>query len=126
MDPFLLTDWTTIAGTGSSSVTQPSTQWLDLPDYEDAVFFLEVKEITGSVTLAYETGPTCEDRLFVPTIPAFTLAAGRQVDRSLFSTGGFPLCRYLRWKLSGAGTPGWDCTFRIWIAAYTFGRDDAF
>lgn len=126
MDRFLLADWTTIAGSGSSSVTQPSTQWLDLPDHEDVVFFLEVKEITGSVTIAYETGVTCEDQLFIPMIAGFAMAAGVQVDRALFSTASFPLCRFLRWKLTGAGTPVWDCTFRVWVAAYSYGRDDGF
>jgi hypothetical protein len=124
VDPFLLADWTTIAGAGTSSVTQPSTQWLDLPDHEDVVFFLEVKEITGAVTIAYETGVTCEEQLFTPMIPSFAIAMGTQVDRALFSTCTFPLCRFLRWRLTGSGTPGWDCTFRIWIAAYTYGRDD--
>ncbi len=115
-------------GAGTSSVTQPSGQWLDLPDHEDTVFFLDVKEITGTVTLTYETSPTCEDRLFVPTIPAFALSTGLQIDRAIFATCGFPLCRFLRWKLAGSGAPtGWDCTFRILVAAYTFGReDDAF
>jgi hypothetical protein len=126
MDRFLLADWTTIAGTGSSSVTQPSTQWLDLPEYEDLVFFLEVKELTGTVTIAYETGVTCEDQLFTPVIPGFGMLAGTQVDRALFSTCTFPLCRFLRWKLTGSAGAGgfWDCTFRVWVAAYSFGSED--
>lgn len=126
MDPCLLTDWTSIGGDGSvTSITQPASQWKDLPDHEDAVFFLEVKELTGTVTILYESGPTCQDQLFVPVIPGFTMTTGKKVDRALFSTGGFPLCRYLRWRLMGSNAgASWTATFRVWVALYSYGVDD--
>lgn len=126
MDSQLLTDWTAMSGSSSvSSITQPAAQWLDLPDHEDAVFFLEVKELSGTVTMIYESSPTCQDQLFVPVIPAFTMATGPKVDRALFSTGGFPLCRFLRWRLTGSnGASSWGSTFRIWVALYSYGVDD--
>ncbi len=127
MDPCLLSDWIAISGSSSvTSITQPASQWKDLADHEDAVFFLEVKELSGTVTMFYESSPTCQDQLFVPVIPAFTMAAGKKVDPALFSTGGFPLCRYLRWRLTGSNAGGapWSSTFRIWVALYSYGVED--
>lgn len=125
MDAQLLTDWITIAGAGSSPVTQPSTQWLDVPEHEDIVFFLEVKEVAGTVTLAYETSATRDDGSFVALVAPFALAVTTvpRTDAALLAYAEAPLARFVRWRLTGAGTPGWDAVFRVWVAACSSGGE---
>lgn len=68
MDGYILQSWTTIRGTGTTPVVQTSMSWLDLQQYADVTFFLEVKAVTnpgsGSVQIAYETSPTVDDTAF--------------------------------------------------------------
>jgi hypothetical protein len=113
MHSFILQDWTTIrGGSGVSTVTQQETDWLDLAAFQDVVFWIDVKETTGSPTLYLQTAPTLDDSFFQAMITgvAMTAAAAPTV---LSAT--VPLARYLRWQI--VGTPTWDATFRIAVAA---------
>ena len=125
LDSILLADWTTLVGsTSASEIIQPANQWLDLPEHEDVIFFLDVKEVGGTVTMSYETSPSRQSSQFVPMIAPISLSVTSQprVDRALFAANSFPLARFLRWRVqgSGVGSP-WDVTFRIWIVAYSYG-----
>src|SRR5579883_1858565 len=56
MRSYLLQDWTTIRGASTlSTVTQQETDWLDLAPFQDVAFWIDVKEVTNTVTLALQT-----------------------------------------------------------------------
>lgn len=121
MEGLLLQDWVTVSSNGavSPSITQGADGWLDLEDYEDLVFYIDVRDVTvgGGVKMGYQTSPTKLETSFLAMVPPFTVATGVRVDRGLFSTAAVPPARYVRWQLTGpAGT--WGATFRIWLAAF--------
>jgi hypothetical protein len=119
---FVLQDWTTIrGGTGVTQITQHEPGWLDLEAYQDITLWLLVTEVTGTPTLTYQTSPTSDDSLFQAIATAITLTAATTpvVTSVLMLTaalaGTTPLARFVRWQLNG--TPPWDATLRILVAA---------
>jgi hypothetical protein len=121
MDSILLQNWTVISGaTTLTSIAQGADSWLDLGDYEDVSFILEVKEVTGTVTMNYETSPSFEDASFIACVTPFTLTTGVRTDRVLAAYASVPVSQYLRWRLTNPGGAGtWDTVFRIWLSAYS-------
>jgi hypothetical protein len=131
MDGLLLQDWVTLrglntAGTPIPVITQGSDGWLDIGDYEDLVFTLDVREITNpsspNVMLVYETSPTVQDTSFRAMVNAFTPVAGQRIDRVLATYAGVPAARYVRWKLTSTvqSASTYDITFRVLVAAYAW------
>jgi hypothetical protein len=116
VEALLLADFTTVRGTSSTIVTQPSYGWLDLGEIEDVVLYTDCRETTNA-NLVFETSPAPIDGAFVTLIPQFALATGLRTDAVFSSFANVPVSRYLRWKLSGSSNP-WDASFRIWVAAY--------
>lgn len=124
MEGYLLQDWITIkADPVTSFVAQSEEGWLDLLDYRDIVFWLEVewrnRGGAGGVSMRYETSPTKDEALFSPMVAAFDLSATttpdiKKVIEALNPT--LPVCRWVRWRIE-ATTPGpsseWGATFRI-------------
>lgn len=121
MEGWLLQDWLTIrGGSGISPIAQGADAWLDIGDYEDLAFFLDVREVTNANTrLVYETSPTKQEQSFVALVGAFAPTVGQRIDRAFSSLGGVPPARYVRWKLS-ASSGTYDLTFRVWVAAYAW------
>ena len=123
MHSFILQDWTSIrGGTSVSTITQQETEWLDLGPYQDIVAWVDVKETMnngvagGSPTLLIQTSPILEDAFFQSMLTVtMTAAAAPAVLPAMMSSATLPLARYLRWQI--VGTPAWDATFRIAIAA---------
>jgi hypothetical protein len=124
VEGYLLQDWTTItSGSTAPIVVQSEVGWLDLIDYRDIVFWLEVKaRILGGATaivMAYQTSPSKDENLFSSML-AFPTSVGatpdvRPIIESLNPT--VPLCRWLRWQLQATGpTSDWSATFRIHCA----------
>lgn len=113
---------TLTAGDGVTSLIQSAHQYLDIGQNEDLVFYLDVRNVTGSgVTIAYETSPTPQDSSFLAMIaPVAITAAGLTVSRAAFSTAAVPPARYVRWRAQGPGSGGWNITFRLWLAAYGY------
>ena len=121
MRAFTLQDWITIrSGTSNGVINQPESGWLDLSDYEDVVFWLDVKEIlTGTPTMLYQTSPTADESLFMPlaaAVPMSTLSVA--VTKALVANATTPLARYVRWQMTGPGPTPWDATFRILVTAF--------
>jgi hypothetical protein len=117
MHAFILQDWTTVRG-GTTTVTQAEREWLDLELYQDVIFWLQVSEQTGSPTLAYQTSPNKDESLFSSLLASpisVSVTASARVSQILMLSASVPLARYVRWQL--AGTPTWDATFRIVVAA---------
>jgi hypothetical protein len=137
MECFLMQDWLTIRGAGSSSVesiTQSSECWLDVEPYQDILVWLAVRELTppaaaGTLYLDIQTAPVRDELYFLSmiggTIPgqALTSTSGTLTPTVLNLARDFaalPVSRWLRWKVTTGGvTPSqvWDITFSIWIAA---------
>lgn len=126
MHSFILQNWTTIraGGSGTVVITQQETDWLDLAPYQDVVFWIDVKEVTGSPTptLYLQTSPTRDDTFFQTMVTQGTstgiplaAAAAPTVVSAFMLTAAVPLARLLRWQISGSAP--WDATFRIAVAA---------
>jgi hypothetical protein len=116
-------DWTTVRLTGATNtITQTEAHWLDVDDYRDVVFWLEVKQysVGGAVGVlcSYETSPSKDDVLFRPMNGVFLLGVTstpyltKVLEKQNPST---PLSKWIRWRLFLAGTPTgeWGATFRI-------------
>ncbi|MGD0530528.1 MAG: hypothetical protein ABSE49_35670 [Polyangiaceae bacterium] len=120
MDSILLQNWVTISADQSlTSIGQGADQWFDLGDYEDIQLILEVTEVTGTVTMNYETSPSFEEASFMACVTPFTIATGVQYNSVLAAYAPVPVAQYLRWRLSSPGGSGWDVMFRIWLSAYS-------
>src|ERR1700722_6577670 len=130
MDALCLQNWTTLRGaTAFPTLTQPSTDWLDLTPYQDIIAWLEIKEFTPTATniptLAYQTSPTMDDALFFNMATPVIAATGVTTTIMLKDAmpAGFPPCgRWFRWQIIVSGSVAWDLTFRIWIAANRIGN----
>ena len=122
MHTSLLQDWITVSGHdafGGTIVAQSAHQYVDIAQFEDLVFYLDVRKYSGGAQISYETSPTRQDSSFLAMIAPITLAAvGLRVDRAMFSTAAVPPARYVRWKATSG--IAWSATFRIWFTAYAF------
>jgi hypothetical protein len=112
-----MTPLVTIRGStpGYPTVDQAQNNWLDLADYDDATFFLNVTEVTGTVTLTYQSAPLKDTMAMVAFSPFIPVTLGQRVDifRARFTDP--PISRFVRWQLFGdVGT--WDVTFSIDVA----------
>jgi hypothetical protein len=125
MEGYLLQEWTTVgSGSATSFLAQSELGWIDLLDYRDVIFWLEVKSITlggaSAIVMRYETSPSKDEVLFSSMI-TFPMAVVAVPDvRSVLESQNpsLPLCRWLRWRLQAAGPTGnWGATFRIHCAA---------
>jgi hypothetical protein len=130
MHAFTLQDWTTIRGASNVTVIQGESGWLDLTPYQDAYFWLDVREVSGgTVTVTFQTAPTKDESLFMPLQlgTAYAAASGSAtptVVLARMSSGTAsnpPIARFVRWQLSPPGAT-WDITFRVLVAANTLGQ----
>ena len=124
MHAILLCDWTTVQGTTSSSpIVQGDDQWIDLTPYQEAVFWVDCREVTGTVTLNLETSPSRDDVYFKSMVNPTAGQTGISLVNgtapvayaALLASAPTPLARWVRWKLVGTGST-WDATFRIWAS----------
>jgi hypothetical protein len=132
MQSILLQPWTTVQGASTlTSVTQDGAGWVDVSSFADAVFQIDVAEVTGSssgvVQLALQSSPTRDEAYFGPVLLPVTLAATttpivvktlRIPNPGVGGMGGgpaptFPMARYLRWQLTADSSTTWGATFRI-------------
>jgi hypothetical protein len=81
VDAYLLQGWTAVGGSSSLlSIPQAANLWFDLAEHEDVSFTLEVREVTGTVSMNYETSPSFEDASFLACITPFSIATGVRVE----------------------------------------------
>jgi hypothetical protein len=121
MRDLLLQDWITIRGKDDTvSVTQGSTEYLDVGDFEDFTVFLDVRErLSSATTMAYQTAPNKNEKSFRNMLTPFAVSTGVRVDRIVTAYAAVPPARWFRWQLA-LGTSPWDVTFRIRLAAYAW------
>jgi hypothetical protein len=112
----------TIRGTGTGTVVQTASEWLDLETFATASFWLEVVAVTnpgfGSVTLTYETAPIADSSMFQAMASVtLTVTTSPIITQSIFCN--VPLARFVRWKLAGTQAGTWDATFHIYFTQTT-------
>lgn len=123
MHAFTLQDWNTIrAQSGIQTITQGEDGWIDLSPYQDVVFWVDCREVTGTVTIQFQTSPCKEDATFQNMLTGsgvtMTAQSAPQTAKCILSsTTATPVARYVRWQLAGPATGGWDSTFRILLSA---------
>lgn len=125
MDSHLLQDWITIAGQSGDAgytITQSESQWLDLEPYDDVIFYTDVRQLTATPMITFQTAPAPEEAAFQAIVPTITLAVSSSpvVSPALAAYASVPLARYVRWKLSATGGV-FTATFRIWVVAFSPG-----
>lgn len=110
-------------GEGTATFVQARADWLDLVDYADVVFWVEVRSVSnpgaGNIVLTYETAPAMEESLFQP-LGTVTLAVASTpviTKVELGSNPSTPLARYVRWKLAGTAAGSWSVSLRIFAMA---------
>ncbi len=125
MDGFLFQDWTTVSSDATSTlVAQSEDGWLDLLDYRDIVFWLDVKSITlggaAAIAILLETSPSKDERLFM-AMDSFPLSlTTTPLIRKVLEAQNpaVPVCQWVRWRLQAAGpATKWGVTFRLHCAA---------
>jgi hypothetical protein len=113
-----MTPLVTVRGSSSlATITQGEASWLDLCDYDSATFFLDVREVTGAVTLTYQTSPSKDDASFQTLVAPILLATSQRADSALARFAFMPIARYVRWQLTSSSSP-FDATFTIEVAAH--------
>lgn len=115
---FLLQDWTHLQAT--TQMVQDDSDWIDLAQFTDVVFYTSVKHFTGTaVTVHFQTSPSKDETLFAAMASRTASVSDRLVDKVLFASASEPLARWARWRLTGTGA--FEITFRIWVAAISTG-----
>lgn len=110
MQGVVFQDWTTVREDSTSSTfTQSEALWLNVDDYSDVVFWLEVESVVigSSLQLSYETAPTKGDVLFQAVTNSVCLLTSTQpvITKVINGQSNLPLSSWLRWKVSTVGLP---------------------
>ncbi len=130
----LLQDWTTSQGAASVTVIQNEADWGDIPGFQDAAFYVEVSQVTGTgagaaaLNLDIQCSPTKDETFFgaapnagnayvanfnfaaAPTTGVQALVYSRWASVSTTQA----LARYIRWRIR-FGNAAQSITFRIWV-----------
>jgi hypothetical protein len=127
MRAFVLQDWVTIRGaTAVTSVIQNEANYGQLDAYQDAIFWLQVSEVTvpgtGTLTINYETAPIKDESLFASMATygiTTTKMTPPQITSVILSQNpSVPLSRWVRWHLvTASASAAWDVTFRLLLVA---------
>jgi hypothetical protein len=122
MHTFILADWSTVSGMGGDSITQEDIHYLDLEPFQDVVFYVECREATTSSSapvLALQTAPTKDESMFsqIGATVSLTASTAPTTVSVLLATASLPLARYVRWKITGPASGGWDASFRVIVTA---------
>jgi hypothetical protein len=131
MQGFLLQPWVTVHCSATSVVTfTPDEQeWIDLSSFADAVFWVDVSEVTApsgsptpSVQLTLQGSPSHDDSFFQPVAPPVTLVASPTptIIKTTLLPSTMALARWVRWQLTLANpqSGSWGATFRIRAVPY--------
>jgi hypothetical protein len=123
VDTLLLQDWVTVADNNpvSTGIAQSAASYLDISEYQDLVFFLNVTTpIQGGPLpqIEYQTAPVAEESAFLPMllVPS-SFTGGPRADAVLGRFSRVPPAKYVRWFCGGNGYTQ-SCTFSIWVAGY--------
>jgi hypothetical protein len=118
----ILQKWVTIRSASqgtASTVVQDEEDWCDTAAFADAIFWVDVREVSSSSGLVFlnlETAPYKDEALFLPAAPPVALSASSGPLVSATARGSqsvAPLARWLRWRLTTNSSTTWDATFRV-------------
>jgi hypothetical protein len=114
MQPIIMQPWLTVRGNGVT-IIQDASEWIRSAPFQDMFFSVDVREITGAVTLAIETAPARDEPLFQPAVSAFTPLVGNNFKQVLMSNAAInaPISEWVRWKVVIPVGATNDITFRI-------------
>lgn len=104
-----------------TSFTQSAEAWADVSSFADAVFWIDVAQLTGSagavVQLVLQSSPTLDEAYFMAIAPPVTLyvtGGGPIAVKTLRTPNMAPLARHVRWQLQVSGNSGtWGATLRV-------------
>ena len=115
---FLLQNWITLQGVASDVTLQSESDWLDLSEYTDVVFYTTIKSYVGTLLqLSYDTSPSADSDCFANMTRVIPLvAATAPVVTPILSGSSISLARWVRWRLNTSST-AWSVTMRIWVTA---------
>jgi hypothetical protein len=136
MHSFVLQDWVTISGDGTSgggvtTITQAAAEYLDLEGYQDVTIWWQVGSVSGgTVEIHFQTAPEKYEANF-KDLTNFSYSHGSTGVQALSATIGntvnpgtalTPLARWLRWSLqqTAGGAVVWSMTFRILVCGLTY------
>lgn len=124
MRTILFQDFVTVGGaSGSADVVQTDVAWLRAESVEELVFWLDLRGVSGTVGLRYETAPAKDASLFASMVPTLDLSAlGANTTTVTPALGN--LCYasaagWVRWRVGPTTAGAWSATFRIWLAMCT-------
>lgn len=114
----LLQDWLTVQGVSSAEkVYQPESDWADLGGYIDVVFYLDVRALSGSPTVRYQTSPTRDEAFFATMGSVGVTGTGLTQTVVRYASASVPLRRWVRWQIGGSSA--FSLTFRVWATVRT-------
>ena len=108
----ILQELTTVKGT--VTITQDESGWIEGTDAQDLVVFLDIRSVSGTATIVFQTSPTKDDALFQTMTTGTTIAVTVTTVKILLSSAAVPPARWVRWQIQASGA--WDSTFRAYIA----------
>jgi hypothetical protein len=109
----MLQDWITLGGsTSTDTVIQSVRDWLRADDFSNIAFYLQAKEVSGTVTLSYQTAPVEDEPFWVTMGTNQVTAATTRQTVYRYASAGTPLSSLVRFKVTGAGS-AWRITFRL-------------
>jgi hypothetical protein len=110
MRTLILQPWATFE---VSDFVQGAEGWLDLSEFSDAIFWIDVAQ-ADNLVLTFETSPSWDETYFQPLGPTIELSADTTtVFRTARSPTTSPITRWVRWNAAGSsGT----ATFRIRVS----------
>lgn len=122
---YVLQDWVSVRGTGATTIIQNESDWMGFSSFQDIVFWVDVRQFTGTLTILLQTAPSKDESLFqtlsncTVTVAVATpiTISGALPKTILASNPGVPLSTWVRWVLSSSVGGAYDCTFRILASA---------
>jgi hypothetical protein len=124
MQPIIMQDWITVRGTGTTtSVVMSQPDWILTAPFQDITFYMEVRNITGTPVINYQTAPAKDDYLFqnLGAAAGITMVAGVTVSPFTLSGATIPVSHWTRWRLTATAGAPWDVTFRVMASANAIG-----
>ena len=108
---YFMDNYLTLRGSSSDeSFIQPIPDWFDADRYRDAIFMIQASDFGGTPTIYLDTGPSEVDEQFEVLATYQPTGSNPGFFISRYADASTPMARYVRWRVTGAGSP-WYVTF---------------
>ena len=116
MQPMVMQDWITIAGTANTNIAMSQADWLLTAPFQDITFYFECRSLLSTPSIQYETSPGRDEQLFFAMGANTAVATGVAAAKTFYTANAnAPVSHWARWKLV-APNAAWNVTFRIMAA----------